>query len=108
VAQVLEGEAFMTRTTNEDQAYSSLETITAEDAVDQYLTTNNLTEESVPLEAVLVQTKGTSGGRPAILLVATIDGQKRVIKTSARLFSASALGLDAVIEQRLGRYWKDA
>lgn len=56
-----------------------------EEEVDAYLKEHGLEEGFVPLEAALLQLHGTQDGKPAIMLIAEVDGKKRVIKTSVHI-----------------------
>jgi hypothetical protein len=70
-----------------------------ENEVNDYLAENGLEEGNVPLETVCLQAGGTIGGKPAVLLIATIDGQKRVIKTTFNLFDMIRGGLLGAIQR---------
>lgn len=69
-----------------------------EEAVDTYLTENGLMDGCVQLEAILLQLEGTVTGQPAVMLVATIDGKKRVIKTTLNTMIAATGGLRSSAE----------
>jgi hypothetical protein len=70
----------------------------SEEAVDTYLEENDLLSGNVPLEAILLQLEGTVTGQPAVLLIATVDGKKRVIKATLNTVIAAAGGLRSAAE----------
>jgi len=72
---------------------------TTEEGVNEYLTQNNLMDESVLLEAALLQLEGTLSGQPCALLIATVDGKKRVIKTTLNMLIAITAGLKGGAER---------
>lgn len=76
-----------------------------EKAVNEYLTERNLMDGFVPLEAVLLQLEGTSGGLPCVMMVAEVDGKKVLIKTSLRMLLAATRALNGVVEDKLGKGW---
>jgi hypothetical protein len=58
--------------------------------VNAYLEEHGLDEGFCPLEAVLLQQHGaTRSGQPAVLLVATVNGKRVVIKTTLTLFESA-------------------
>ena len=84
------------------------EIITNEESVNNYLKEYELEEGFTPLEAVLLQVDGTEQHLPTALLIATVDGKKRVIKTSLRMLLSATGALNAVAERHLGPNWRGA
>lgn len=83
-----------------------LKIITDPERVAEYLEEHSLLWGNVLLEAVLLQHGGTDGGLPAVLLIGTVDGKKRVIKTTLRLFMTATEAMSAVAETTLGPDWR--
>jgi len=83
----------------------STQLVLYEEAVDEYLEKNGLMSGNYLLEAVLLQLEGTITGQPAVLLVATVDGKKRVIKTTLNTMIAATGGLRSAAE---AQGWKQA
>lgn len=84
----------------------SLNVIVDPNGANEFLEKHGLQEDPALLEAVLLQGNGMESGLPAVLLVATIDGKKRVIKTSLRALLAASGGLNAATERVLGPNWR--
>lgn len=74
--------------------------------VNDYLSEHGLEEGYVELEHVLLQAEGMQSGAAAVLLVATIDGKKRLIKTSFNLFDMARGALLGAL-QRLANGGKE-
>ncbi len=71
-----------------------------------YLEQHELVDDVNALEDVVLIAGGTTDGRPAVLLVGTIDGKKRVLKTTLRLLYNAVQALNARTEQELGPDWR--
>ncbi len=74
--------------------------------VNAYLEAHQLREDVNDLEDVVLIAGGTAEGLPAVLLVGTIDGKKRVLKTTLRLLVSATQALNARTEQELGAGWR--
>jgi len=74
-----------------------MQLLLTQESVDRYLTKHGLETGATPVSAVLLQTQGgTASGRPAVMLIAEIDGQKRVLKMTLNTLVASVEALKAV------------
>ena len=75
-----------------------LRVITTPELVDEYLRDNDLTEGNVPIEVLLVQHSGTSGDKPAVMIVVNVDGELVVAKTSLRLLEGAMTTIEGALQ----------
>lgn len=74
--------------------------------IDAYLKKHGLEHDVNLVEDAVLIPGGMVDGRPAVLLVGTIDGKKRVLKTSLRLLICASQAMNTRIEMELGPGWR--
>jgi hypothetical protein len=71
------------------------------EAVNEYLVEHKLEQDSVPIDALLLQEEGTSSGRACVMLVFVLpDGRKVLAKTTFQLLNAAVRGCRGALESR--------
>lgn len=74
--------------------------------IEQFIRKEGLENDVNVLQDVVLLPGNMRDGRPAVLLVGTIDGKKRAFKTSLRLILNATQAMAARTEQELGPGWR--
>ncbi len=74
--------------------------------IDAFIAKHELEHDVQELEDAVLLPGGCVDGRPSVLLVGTIDGKKRVLKTTLRLLLTAAQAMNARTEQEMGPGWR--
>ena len=87
-------------------AITGLQILIEDGDISAFIDSHQLEYDVNVLEQVVLLPEGMQNGFPAVMLVGTIDGKKRVLKTSLRLLITAAQALNARTEQELGPGWR--
>lgn len=79
-----------------------LNLILDEQDIAKYLAEHGLEDDSVPIEAAMLQLRGTASGHPAFLLVLEVNGRKVVAKTTLTLIETAVRACRAKAEMAAG------
>lgn len=74
--------------------------------VEAFIRKNDLVDDVNLLEEFVMLHEGTVEGLPTVLMVGTIDGKKRVLKTTLRLFLTAGQAMNGAAERELGPGWR--